>query len=119
MCIRCFSAQPIAKKQKPSSDSFSSINEKIALLQSPTKLPLMLENARLEDLLSHSVKLITTGEDIEVVMRAAGVDLEKPSMMQLRMLCSKWKIKNTIPDSKETRNVSAHCDTPKDATILQ
>jgi hypothetical protein len=31
-------------------------------------------------------KSTTTGEDIEVMMCVAGVDLDKPSMKQLRML---------------------------------
>jgi hypothetical protein len=77
----------------------------------------MLENARLEDMSLNSVKSITTGEDIEVAMCVTGVDLDKPSMKQLCMLCSKWKMK--IPDSKATRKFRAHCGTPKDATMLQ
>jgi hypothetical protein len=93
--------QPITKKQKPSSDGFCSIDEKTALLQSPTKLPPMLENARLEDVSLYSVKSTTTGEDIEVMMCVAGVDLDKPSMKQLRMLCSKWKMKKYRPAKKQ------------------
>jgi hypothetical protein len=57
----------------------------------------MLENTKLEDFELHDVQLATTGDIITVVMCVAGVDLEKPSMKQLRMLCSKWRIQNIVP----------------------
>jgi hypothetical protein len=53
----------------------------------------MLENANLDDVTVHTVKSTITGLDITVANCVAGVDLEKPSMKQLRSLCSKWKLK--------------------------
>jgi hypothetical protein len=84
-------AHPVAKTPKPSADADSQDDTMGAV--TPTKLPPMLENTKLEDVELHDAQLTTTGDIITVAMYVAGIDLEKPSLKQLQMLCSKWKMK--------------------------
>jgi hypothetical protein len=105
---------PIAKKAK-TSDANNIDDDKLVaevtknpkrtnqspMKPSPVKLPPMLENAKLEDVELHVVQSKTTGLSITVAKCVAGVDLDKPSVTQLRMLCSKWKMKKYRSAKKE------------------
>jgi hypothetical protein len=69
---------------KPSADADSQDDKMGAAPLTPTKLYPMLENAKLEDVKLHDVQSTTTGDIITVALCVSGIDLEKPSMKQLR-----------------------------------
>jgi hypothetical protein len=65
------------------------------------ELPPMLKNANLNDVVLRAAKSSTTQEDITLADSVAGVELARLPVLQLRMLCARWKLKKYRKAKKE------------------